>query len=397
MRRNRVLALLGLLLAVALVAAACGDDDDSSAGDDAAATEAPTEEATTEPAEDDGEAMDDETAGADLDRDGDGEITIGVAAAGPRDDGGYYQALIDTATQLSEENGWNEPIVVDLIEPATAATELSNLAEQGVDIIAVGAGEIADPLADLVEQYPEVFWYCNCGAGYQPPEGLAVSQDNGPAIQFMAGAATGLVLQETGGDTVTMIGCCDLDFEIETRLAFEAGLQEIDPSYTLTYVPTGNFPFDFDNSAGAVEAFNAALDEGTGAVYPYLGGAHEPVVQIANENGIPVLSAGASDVCTRPGDLSWDIAVKFDGGDYAREIFPLIQSGEVQEGDVYFFDVGAPGSGSVVGADICEPTPEQQETLDAIAQRIADGEFADLFGEIQAEAFGGGGGEEGEG
>ena len=36
---------------------------------------------------------------------------------------------------------------------------------------------------------------------------------------------------------------------------------------------------------------------------------------MANEGGQIVLSAGASDVCTREGELSWVIAVRFDGGD----------------------------------------------------------------------------------
>ncbi|HEX6130143.1 MAG TPA: hypothetical protein VF044_00295, partial [Actinomycetota bacterium] len=40
-----------------------------------------------------------------FDADGDGTITIGVAAAGPRDDDGYYQSLVDFAEEFSADNG----------------------------------------------------------------------------------------------------------------------------------------------------------------------------------------------------------------------------------------------------------------------------------------------------
>ena len=50
-------------------------------------------------------------------------------------------------------------------------------------------------------------------------------------------------------------------------------------------MPTGDFPFDFDNTANATAALQTAIDNGADAVYPYLGGAHRPVVQAANEAG----------------------------------------------------------------------------------------------------------------
>ena len=240
---------------------------------------------------------------------------FGIAAAGPRDDGGYYQALVDEAIAVSEENGYGDPIVVDNITTEDAATELANLAEQGVDTIFVGASEIADPLTDLIAQYPDIFWYCNCGAGYPENPGLAQSQDDSSEISYTAGYATGLLLQESGGDNVAFIGCCDLNFEKEAYLAYELGLKAVDDSYTMTYIPTGAFPFDFDNTAGATEALNGAITNGADAVYPYLGGAHEPLVKIANEQGLITMSAGSSKACERT-DLDYQIQVKFDGGDY---------------------------------------------------------------------------------
>ena len=321
----------------------------------------------------------------DLDANGDGKIILGVAAAGPRDDGAYYQALVDAAEEISAAQGWEAPIVIDNIEPAVAATELENLAAQGVDIIAVGAGEISDPLPDLVEQFPDIFWYCNCGTGFPQLDGVALSTNDGAEIEYVVGVAAGLLLQEHGGDTAYMIGCCDLGFEVETELAMRLGMKAVDPSYDVVYTPTGNFPFDFDNVAGATEAFNVALDAGMDLLYPYLGGAHEPLVQLANEHGIPVTSAGASDVCSRT-DLTWEMAALFDGGDFARAVFPLIVAGQFEEGSIYKFSVGRDPE---VGALICDPTPEQKELLDQAHADVWNGYCLAEFDTIRAIAYGG--------
>jgi basic membrane protein A len=392
--RSRFRTAIAGLAACALVLAACGSDDDSgeSATSDApAGTEATTE--TTEAMTEETTAVTDASSeGApdleSFDANGDGEVRIGIAAAGPRDDGAYYQAVVDAAEEFSAENGLGEVIVVDNIEAANAATELENLAQQPVDILIVGASEIAEPMPDLAEQYSDIFWYCNCGAGFPESEFFLQSQDNGAGIAYTAGVASGILLRDSGGDSATMIGCCDLGFEKEHYLAYELGLKSVDETFTFTYVPSGDFPFDFDNVQNATAAFENAVAEGADLIYPYLGGAHEPVVALANAGGQIVLSAGASDVCTREGDLTWDVAVRFDGGDYVREIFPLILTGEAVEGDVIVFSPGE--EPDVSGAVICEVTPEQQTEMDDAFALVASGDLAAQFGEIAGQAYGGG-------
>ena len=396
-RRSRLHGAVAGLAACALVLAACGSDDDSGSG--ATATDAPdsteataeTTDAMTETTDAMTETTDASSGGGDIlafDANGDGEVRIGIAAAGPRDDGAYYQAVVDAAEQFSAENGFGEVIVVDNIQAADAATELENLAQQPVDILIVGASEIAEPMPDLAEQYSDIFWYCNCGAGFPESEFYLQSQDNGAGIAYTAGVATGLALRDSGGDSVAFLGCCDLPFEVEHYLAYELGLKSVDESFTMTYVPTGDFPFDFDNIQNASAAFENAVAEGADAIYPYLGGAHEPVVQLANEAGLIVLSAGASDVCTREGDLTWDIAVRFDGGDYVREIFPQILDGSANEGDIIVYSPGE--EPDVAGAVICAATPEQQSEMDAAYALVASGDLDGDFGAIAGEAYGGG-------
>ncbi|MFT7475553.1 MAG: ABC-type sugar transport system substrate-binding protein, partial [Verrucomicrobiales bacterium] len=151
-------SLMALLAVLALVAAACGSDEPTESAETTAAptTAAPTTdppEDTEAPAPTDAptttEAIEVDVLVEQFDADGDGTVTIGVAAAGPRDDNGYYQSLVNFAEEFSAANNFAAPIVSDNIGPAEAAQALSDLAQQGVDILMVGASEIAEPLPDL--------------------------------------------------------------------------------------------------------------------------------------------------------------------------------------------------------------------------------------------------------
>jgi basic membrane protein A and related proteins len=390
-RTSRVLVLLA---ATSIIAAACGDDDNASdattaASQPVATTPTATDSAATEPAATDPVTTDasETTVGeapSDLDTNGDGKVVFGIAAAGPADDGAYYQAVVDAAKTLSADNGFEDPIVVDNIQAADAATAMGDLAQQGVDVIIVGASEIAEPLPDLITKYPDVFWYCNCGAGFPANPGLSQSTDDGSEISYAAGYATGLKLKEKGGDSVAIIGCCDLGFEKQAYMSFELGLKAVDPAYTQTYVQTGDFPFDFDNTANATAALQTAIDNGVDAVYPYLGGAHRPVVQAANAAGLITMSAGSSKVCESTEDLKYDIAVKFDGGDYVTAVMKEIIAGTFKEGDIKQFKVGVDPE---PGAEICNATPDEQAAMDAVYDQIASGDLADELGAINAIAF----------
>lgn len=372
MLRTSTIRLTGAILALLLVAAACGDDD---GGDSTTTTDAGSDNGGAAP---DGP---DEDVLALLDANDDGQIVIGVATPGPRDDGGYYESLVTGVERISAENGFGTPIIVDEIAPSDAATELENLARQNVDIIAVGASEIGDSLPQLAEEYSDIFWYCNCGAGAPPDPNFAQSQDSAGEINFTAGYATGLLMQERGdGTRAAFIGNQGFNFEIESFLAFEAGLQEVDPSFTLDRIDTGSF----NDVAAATEAATSASNAGAIAIYPFLGGALEAVVSFANENDIITMSAGASDVCDRT-DLDYQIAVRFDAADYLTTIFEEILSGELVEGDIRFFRVGIDPQ---PGAVICDATDEQQAAMDEVYQRIADGELEGLFGQIAGEAYG---------
>jgi basic membrane protein A len=314
-----------------------------------------------------------------LDTNGDGKVVIGVATPGPRNDGAYYQALVDGVTKFAKDSGYAAPIIVDNIKPEEAATQLDGLARQNVDMIAVGAGEIADPLSDLTAKYPKIIWYCNCGGGFKKLPNLIQSGDDGSEIAYSAGVATGLLMQAKSQTKAAMIGNNNFNFEKESFGAFRLGLDAVDPSFQWTYVATGSF----NDSAAATEAFNNLKDQGVGAIYPYLGGAHETVVKLSNQNNIITMSAGAAGACDRT-DLKYDIAVKFDSGVYLKTILAEIQSGKLKRGETRKFHVGVDDN---VGAVICHPTPDQTAKMKDAYAKIASGALNDAFGKVKAAAY----------
>lgn len=403
--------LTALLVPLALVAAACGGDDDDAPAAEPAAEEpadAPADEPTEEPADEPMEEPADEPMEepadepmeepadepetdaivATFDANGDGTVTIGVAAAGPRDDNGYYQSLVDFAESFSAENGFAPPIVRDLIGAEEAAQSMADLAQQGVDIIFVGASEIAEPLPDLTEQFPDIFWYCNCGAGFQELPGLAQATDWGAAIHYTAGVAMGQVMLEQGSTKSVFLGCCDLGFEKEAYNATVFGMQSVDPSLTMEYVSTGDFPFDFDNAGNATAALTAAAADGATLAYAYLGGALEPVGQLATEQGIAVFAAGPADICSRDDGIDWTGTIVFDGGRYAAEALRQIVAGELTEGQTYNF----PTQQGLNGAELCTPSADAEAALaDAFGLLASfDGDLMTELGNISAEAYAGG-------
>ena len=396
MIRARSTKMAALMLSAVLVVAACGSDDaapaeepaaEEPAAEEPAAEEPAAEEpAAEEPAAEEPEPEVDELVAA-FDANGDGTLTIGVAAAGPRDDNGYYQSLVDFAETFSAENGFAAPIVSDMIGAEEAAQKMSDLAQQGVDIIFVGASEIAEPLPDLTEQYPDIFWYCNCGAGFEELPGLAQATDWGAAVHYTAGVAMGQILVEQGSTKSVFLGCCELNFEIEAFEAIRFGMQSFDPTLDMEFVSTGDFPFDFDNAANATAALSAAAADGATLAYAYLGGALDPVGQLATEEGIAVFAAGPAGICSRDDGIDWTGSVVFDGGLYAAQAIRLIISEELVEGSTYQF----PTQQGLNGMEVCDPSAETESAITDAFGLLAsyDEDLMGSLGAISGAAYSG--------
>ena len=69
---------------------------------------------------------------------------------------------------------------------------------------------------------------------------------------------------------------------------------------------------------------------------------------------------------------------------YLKTILDEILSGKLQRGQTRVFHVGVDEN---VGAEICEPTPEQSTKMEEAYALIASGDLNEAFGKVKAEAY----------
>lgn len=392
-----------LVIAVALVAAACGGDDDSGttpapapapepapappepapAPPEPAPAPAPAAEeaeppAAPEPAEepmDDAaeEPMDDEATddmGGTLvagqpDINGDGEVRIGIASPGDTNDGGFYQSFVDGARSVADEFGWTV-IVSDFINPVDAETALADLARQNLDFLAVGATELQDGIDAISceEEFEHIAFYLN-GTLTDAHPCYGQSSDDYFEIHWLLGVAVAQLLERSGATTAGFIGGPELAFVVVAAKSMEAGMKSIDPDFELVVTYTG----DFNDAALGIEAARAMIDQDIGVIHTFLGGAMFPTGGFIAESGGAAISASAN-TCF-PGS-PFAGASLFPPGAYLAANLRDFNEGNFREGVIRPFKVGIDPE---VGAILCDPTPEEQATIDEVVALMGSGEL----------------------
>lgn len=240
--------MMAITAAVALVAlAGCGSDDDS-AGDDApAATEAESDATTADTEAPSDDAPSDTTAPADTggDEAGDAEmVTIALLIGGPRDDGGFYQAMVDGLEGAAEADGAAEVTVIENIaEGGDAALEsaVQNAAESGdFDIIVAHGFDLVPGVARYAPDFPDQAFVTSL-----PVDGadnvsvyLTAFEETGYNAGFLA--AQGLLLSGAEG-AVGFLGGPGLPFEEQALFGFEQAVEAYAPGTEVVSVFTGTF------------------------------------------------------------------------------------------------------------------------------------------------------------
>lgn len=333
-------AVLAALLVTVLALAACGGGGDAAGAGPSA-------------------------RGGQPDVNGDGKVIIGVMSPGDTRDNGYYQSFVDQAAQVAKENGW-EVRTIDRINAADAVTQARNLCRQRVDLIAVGASELADALTAAPEpQCRGVQWYVNSGGTALPQtEYFTQSQDKVNETLYAAGYAAGLLLDRSGGDRAGYITGPEMDFAKQAARAFTAGLRAVVPKAEVIESYTG----DFDDAAKAKEAFAQQRAQGIGVVYPYLGGATDAVTAEANAAGIPALSPG-TDRCADTG-VRYAISVIFSPGAYFAAALEDFRKGTLRMGTARVWRMGVD---PVPTVRICAPEGDEQAKVDQVMKDIGGG------------------------
>jgi basic membrane protein A len=344
-------------LALALVAGACGNEDSSAASDE----------------DGDSGSSGDSCIGEEgcvpegqPDVNDDGTVKIGVLSPGDTNDNGYYESFVVTAREFAEENDW-ELIILDQVNPSDGAEQARNLCRQGVDMVAIAAGELADAIPVAEEDVCATsVWYVAGGAGVeQTPYFFQTSEEPGPT-QFVTGYASGLAMEAMGINSAGYVTGPELDFSTLAFDAWTTGIKQVLPDATTVATYTG----DFDDSALGQAAADAQLAQGVGLLYPYLGGATDAVASAGFETGVLSVTPG-TDRC---GEDQFAVSSIFSPGDYFAAALEDFAAGKVEVGVTRIFKIG---EDPVPTVKVCPSVPGAdalQQQVDAMIADVASGE-----------------------
>lgn len=352
------------LAAVALVAGACGSSNKS--------TSSPTTASSTTGASSSGpwgwpgNSTEGWLAPGEPDVNHDGKVVIGVISPGDTHDHGYYESFVDEADAFAKAQNW-QVITVDKVPDSNAAQAARNMCQQHPDMVAIAASELKDAIPVASEAVcKDTVWYVAGGQGVNQTPYFVQTNDIESQDGYAAGVAAGLLMKAKGSTKAGFLTGPQASFTTDFEKAWEAGIKSQVPTETTVVTYTG----DFNDSAKAVEAFQAMKSQGVGVVYPYLGGATFAVAAQANQANIPVLTPG-TDNCSVPSP-KFAVSVIFSPGDYFAAALAPFKDGKLRVGTALVFHMGVD---PVPTVKICSPTGDQAQVLAQTIHQIGTGQI----------------------
>jgi basic membrane protein A len=290
----------------------------------------------------------------------DGKVVLGVISPGDTHDHGYYESFVDEANSFAKQQGW-QVITVDKVPDSQAAQAARNMCQQHPDMVAIAASELKDAIPVASEPVcKDTVWYVAGGQGVTQTPYFVQTTDIESQDGYASGVAAGLLMKESGATKAGFLTGPQASFTTNFAKAWEAGIKSEVPNEQTVVTYTG----DFNDSAKAVEGFQAMKSQGVGLVYPYLGGATFAVAAQANQANIPVLTPG-TDNCSVPSP-KFAVSVIFSPGDYFAAALTPFKNGTLKVGNALTFHMGVD---PVPTVKICSPTGDQAQVL---AQTIHD-------------------------
>ena len=371
MTRARSLAAGVTLTACAVVAAACGSSSKSSTASGGSTTtgggaSTTAASSTSGPWGWPGNATEGYLAPHQPDVNRDGKVVIAVISPGDTHDHGYYESFVDEANSFAKENGW-QVITVDKVPDSQAAQAARNACQQHPDMVAIAASELKDAIPVASEAVCKgTVWYVAGGQGVTQTAYFVQTNDIISQDGYASGVAAGLLMKESGATKAGFLTGPQASFTTDFAKAWEAGIKAEVPNEQTVSTYTG----DFNDSAKAVEGFQAMKSQGVGIVYPYLGGATFAVANQANQANIPVLTPG-TDNCSVPSP-KFAISVIFSPGDYFAAALTPFKNGTLRVGTTLTFHMGVD---PVPTVKICSPTGNHAQVLSQTIHDIGTGKI----------------------
>jgi basic membrane protein A len=209
-----------------------------------------------------------------------------------------------------------------------------------------------------------VFFYISGGGTVPIGATYTESIDNSVQSGYASGYAAGLLMKDKSITKAGFIAGVNAAFNRQFYAPWAAGVKAALPSAQTTITYTG----DENDSAKAVEAFNALQSQGVGLIYPYLGGSTFAVAKLANQANIPVLTPGTDNCATTSPKFA--ISVIFSPGDYFAAILQQFKAGTLKLGVARNWRMGAD---PVPTVKFCNPTGNQAQQLASLISGIGNG------------------------
>ncbi|WP_218833769.1 BMP family lipoprotein [Rhodococcus sp. ACPA4] len=297
---------------------------------------------------------------------GDGKVVIGILSPGDINDGGYFQSFVDGAETFSKPKGWTV-IARGNVSTADALSAARALCAQKVDMIALGAGSLADAIPASEEPAcKNTVWYVPAQGNIAQTPRILLSEDSVNQNLLAAGYAAGLLMQDKQLNQAGFVGGLDVEFERRAAAAFKSGVRSVLPDANVLT----SFAGDQNDSAKAKEATQAQLRQGAKVIYPYLGGSTDAAARLANQAGALTLTPGTNRCAST--DPTFDISVIFDPGSYLTAALAQFADGKLEIGTKKTWKMGVD---AVPTVKFCNGTDEQNQKLDQFIQDIGSGKI----------------------
>lgn len=295
------------------------------------------------------------------DTNGDGKVIIGVLSPGDIHDHGYYESFVDAANSYAKKQGWQ--VIERGSVPANDALNAARaLCQQHVDMVALGAGELADAIPASTEPVcAKTAWYVPSAENIKQTPQIMLSSDDPTQDLLAAGYAAGILMKAKNQSKAGFVTGPKADFSLAGAKAFAAGIRELVPHASVIDTYTG----DFNDSAKAKEATQAQISQGAKLIYPYLGGATDASAILANQNNVATMTPGTNRCdSTSP---KFDISVIFDPGDYFLAALQLFKAGQLRMGIAKVWQMGVDPFPTVI---LCHGTAAQKKQLAGFIHKI---------------------------
>lgn len=296
----------------------------------------------------------------------DGKVIIGILSPGDIHDHGYYESFVDAADAYAKQQGWTV-IQRGSVQATDALNAARALCQQHVDMVALGASELADAIPASQEPVcANTAWYVPSSGNIKQTPRIFLSSDDPNQDMLAAGYATGLLMKSRHSTKAGFITGPAADFSVAAATAFRAGIREVIPHGTVITTYDG----DLNDSAKGIAAAQAQISQGVSVIYPYLGGSTDAVTALANAHNVAALTPG-TDRCSSTSP-KFAISVIFSPGDYFLAALQEFKAGKLPMG---VSKVWAMGKDPYPTVKFCHSTGNEAAQTQAFMARIGSGQI----------------------